>query len=112
MAQDRAARIAELNDQFRKNPLDGHGRVMMTRAVHAFGAEFALKALSAIAAFDSFTRDNDPYGERDFGVVVVDGTKLFWKVDYHNADMTGGSEDPSDPVQTSRVMTVMLPEDY
>ena len=37
MAQNRAARIAELNDQFRKNPFDGHGQIMMTRAAHALG---------------------------------------------------------------------------
>ena len=112
MARKTPARIAELNDQFRKNPLDGHGRIVMTRNVHALGTDFALSALAAIAAFDTFTVDNNPYGERDFGIVIVNGTKLYWKIDCYNPAMTGGSEDPSDPAQTLRVMTIMLPEDY
>ena len=112
MTRETPARIADLNDQFRKNPLDGHGRIVMTRNVHALGADFTLSALDAIAAVDTFTEDNDPYGERDFGIVTIGGTKLYWKIDYYNLAMTGGSEDPSDPAQTLRVMTIMLPKDY
>ena len=112
MARKTPARIADLNDHFRKNPLDGHGRIVMTRNVHALGAVFALIALNAIAAFDKFSKDNDPCHEHDFGIITVEGTKLYWKIDYYNLAMTGGSEDPRDPAQTLRVMTVMLPEDY
>ena len=112
MADKASARIAALNDQFRKKPLRGHGKIVMTQAVHALGADFALSALAAIAAFDAFTTDNDPYGEHDFSIVSVDDTKLYWKIDYYNPAMTGGSEDPSDPAVTLRITTIMLPEDY
>ena len=112
MAQDRAARIAALNDQFRKNPLDGNGQIVMSRAVHALGAEFALKALSAIAAFDSFSRDNDPYGEHDFGSVEVDGEKFFFKFDYYDPTHAMYSEDPADQSKTERVLTIMLASEY
>lgn len=41
-----------------------------------------------MATFDTFTADNDPYGEHDFGNVVVDRETLFWKIDlYEKGDV-------------------------
>ena len=37
--------------------------------------------LDAVAAFDSFAADNDPYGEGDFGPLTVEGERLFFKID-------------------------------
>ena len=58
--------------------------------------------------FAHVPKDNAPYGEHDFGVVMHKGPKVFWKIDYYAPDMMHGSEDPSDPAQTVRVMTVIL----
>lgn len=112
MTQDNTARMRDLNDQLRKHPYGGHGRVVITAGVNAYGPEFVASALKEIAAFDAFTADNDPHGEHDFGIVTALGSKLFFKVDYYNLDLSGGSEDPSDPAQTTRVMTVMWPNEY
>ena len=65
-----------------------------------------------VETFSAFTPDNDPYGERDFGAFEHDGQKILWKIDYYDGTMTKGSEDPSDPKQTVRVLTIMLASEY
>ena len=106
-----AKRIAELNDQFRKNP-HIHGKLVMTAAVAAKGPYFALKCIAAIR-HAVFEKGNDPYGERDFCTIEVDGEKLFFKIDcYDKHDQNYGSEDPADPIKTLRVGTIMFPSDY
>jgi hypothetical protein len=59
-----------------------------------------------------FTNDNDPYGEHDFGAFDVDGARLFWKIDYYDRSLSGGSPDPTDPAVTCRVLTIMLAWEY
>jgi Protein of unknown function (DUF3768) len=108
----RAKRIADLNDEFRKSLVTG-GRSYMTAGVNAKGADFVAQALGKVIAFDDFNADNDPHGEHDFGSFELDGEKLFWKIDYYSTDDPDlGSEDPSDPAKTERVLTVMLAEEY
>ena len=65
-----------------------------------------------VERFNAFTADNDPNGERDFGAFTIEGKKVFWKIDYYAPDMAHGSEDPADPKQTVRVLTIMLAEEY
>lgn len=109
-SQDRTATIRALNDQLRRNQLGG--RVMCTAGIDALGPEAVFRILRAVAAFDAFTPDNDPHGEHDFGVVMVNGTRVFWKIDYYEPMLTAASEDPADESNTSRVMTIMLAQEY
>ncbi len=46
------------------------------------------------------------------GNAGLEGTKLFWKIDYYDAALCYGSADPADPRETRRVLTVMLAEEY
>ena len=107
-------RIAALNDGFRRNLMDRSlGRTYMTDGVDALGPDAVARAIRAVAAFDTFNADNDPYGEHDFGAFELDGEKLFWKIDYYSKDFPDlGSEDPSNPLKTTRVLTIMLAEEY
>ena len=77
-----------------------------------YSASIVRRHLAAVRTFDTFTRDNDPHGEHDFGAFAVDGEKCFWKIDCYDKSLEHGSEDPADPELTVRVLTVMLAEEY
>jgi hypothetical protein len=68
--------------------------------------------LQAVRSFNDFTTDNDPRGEHDSGSVDLMGQTFFFKVDYYSPDMQGGSENPADPEQTTRVLTIMRADEY
>ena len=103
-------RIRELNDAFRRT--FSRGKVTMTAGVYALPDMVKAAALQKAAQFDDFNEDNDPYGEHDFGSFELCGRTFFWKIEYYDHAMEHGSEDPSDPAKTTRVMTVMLASEY
>jgi hypothetical protein len=105
-----AQRTRDLNDALRST-LQG-GRVLITSGVQALGETAVASALSQMRTFSAFSTDNDPHGEHDFGSFEIDGSRLFFKIDYYDVQMEGGSEDPSDPTQTTRVLTLMLASEY
>jgi hypothetical protein len=109
MDTEKRARIRALNDHLRRTGCGG--RVMVTRGMLDRGASFVSAAVSAMRAFDNFTENDDPYGERDFGVVRIESSSVFWKIDYYDPSMQAGAEDPSDAL-TCRVLTIMLAEEY
>jgi Protein of unknown function (DUF3768) len=102
--------IAALNDTLRKT-FEG-GRVVITSSVSTLPPVLVAAVLERVRTFTDFTPDNDPYGEHDFGSFELAGHKFFWKIDYYDKSMTYGSDDPADPEQTTRVLTVMLAADY
>lgn len=104
-------RIRDLNDRFRRLR-QGNGKVFVTAGVQARGPVFVAEAICAVRSFDAFSPDNDPYGERDFGAVVVNNTRLFWKIDYYDPTLSSGSEDPANETQTCRVLTIMMAHEY
>lgn len=109
-AMNRASRIRELNDAFRRT-FSG-GRVVLTRGVSGLPATEQAAILAAVRGFTAFTADNDPHGEHDFGTVEHGELRIFWKIDAYDRDLEFGSPDPADPAVTTRVLTVMLTEEY
>jgi len=108
---DKSKTNAELNDRFRRSFLGG--RVFMTVGIQALPEGIQAAIFAKVQQFDTFTEDNDPYGEHDFGAFEAPGAgKIFWKIDYYAPDMQHGSEDPTDPKQTVRVLTIMLASEY
>lgn len=108
---EKSERIAALNDQFRST-FQG-GQVFMTSGIQALLEETRRKIFARVMTFNDFTEDNDPYGGHDFGMLEIEDVgKVFWKIDYYAPDLQYGSEDPTDPEQTVRVLTIMFSHEY
>jgi len=104
-----AAKVRALNEEFRKS-LNG-GRVVVTQGVSALPDIVGI--LERVKTFNHFTSNNDPHGEADFGSITLEtGEVIFFKIDYYDADLMNGSPDPTDIAITTRVLTIMLAEEY
>jgi hypothetical protein len=120
---DSTSRIAELNDRFRSADVNADpaglslGKKVFTSGLRALGFEHMVAIAEKVQSFDTFTEDNDPHGEHDFGAFDHEGTRVFWKIDYYDRAAFGtghdyGSENPADPATTLRVLTIMLASEY
>lgn len=106
---EKTARIAALNDQRRRCSLSG---CRLTPDVLALSADDKAALLAAVASFEDFTPESDPWQERDFGAVEVGGEKFFWKIDYYDRALQFHSPDPADPRVTRRVLTICCADEY
>ena len=103
-------RIRALNDHARQHFVSC--RVVITSGIQSLGDASVAAVLRAVQTYDSFTADNDPYGEHDFGSFTHEGHVVFWRWDYYDLDFSMHSPDASDPAVTARVLTIMLAEEY
>lgn len=103
MTTSQTERIQELNDVFRTTWLTG--KVLMTCGIQSLAKTNQSRVVEAVQSFTAFTPDNDPHGEHDFGAVTVDGYKVFWRIDYYDQTLQYGSEDPTNPAVTKRVLS-------
>jgi len=106
---DKTDKIRELNDEFRKQlPMNG---LLLTRGVYA--REDKDRIVKQVRNFSQFSEDDDPYKEHDFGSIVLnDGQKIFWKIDYYDNDLRKHSPDPANPEVTRRILTIMFSDEY
>ena len=110
MVEVNTAIIAALNDRARRR-LD-HCRWILTQGVLAYDPIIVAELLIAVEDFGNFTAHNDPYAEHDFGAVKLSGNTFFWKIDTYDLDLQMNSPDPTDTNVTTRVLTIMLAEEY
>jgi hypothetical protein len=103
-------RIRALNDAFRRSFVGG--TVVVTAGFESLSVDRRHSILARIRAFDNFNEDNDPHGEHDFGLIEDGDVRCLWKIDYYDTDMELMSPDPADSSVTTRVLTVMLAEEY
>ena len=109
MADMNATKIAQLNDAARKSLAF---QVMLTRGVDELDGSKRGRVVEAMRSFSNFTKGNDPYGEHDFGSFTVEGDKFLFKFDYYDKGLEYGSEDPTNPAVTTRVLTLMFASEY
>ncbi len=88
------------------------GRVVQTQGIAALPSDVQSAIREKVELFDSFTEDNDPHGEHDFGAFDFKGERIFWKIDYYDSACEYGSANPAEPAQTTRVLTIMLADEY
>jgi hypothetical protein len=84
----------------------------MTAGIAALPDEVRVAVMERVKTFEDSTPDNDPHHGHDFGAFEHRGHHIFWKIDCYDAAMEAGSEDPADPSQTTRVLTIMLASEY
>lgn len=96
---------AKINDRFRGMCLN----VFYTSGIRD-GVMDLIELSRRIESFSRFTEDNDPHGEHDFGSLIFEGQKVFWKIDYYDQQLQYWC-DPLSP-DCNRTLTVMLAEEY
>ena len=114
-----AALIAAQNDAFRKSiaqfatgPDVPKGKVVMTRGVAEQSADFQRELITKVIGFDAFDNDSDPYGWHEMGVIEIGDQTVWFKIDLLDVNYAYGAEDPTNPDQTRRVMTLLFPSKY
>ena len=100
--------IRIINDQARQS-LSGC-KVMITQGIQQLGRLDEI--LMAVRQFKNFNSDNDPHGEHDFGKIELFDETILWKFDYYDIHLKYGSADPSNLTITTRVLTIMLANEY
>jgi hypothetical protein len=102
--------IAQRNDEFRRSGVGG--LTYVTRGIAALSGDAQAAIHRRVRTFDDFSPANDPHGEHDFGSFDHDGQTIFWKIDLYDKDLKYGSSNPEDPAVTTRVLTILLAEEY
>lgn len=101
-------KIATKNDAIRKKIpyIPPPHQLVLTASVAALSKEDLNDLIMAVRTFDAFTKDNDPYGEHDVGIVTVNEQVYLWKFDYYDDDFEFYKED------SNRVLTIMASHEY
>ncbi|GHH25372.1 hypothetical protein GCM10008023_38690 [Sphingomonas glacialis] len=108
--------IARLNDWLRAHiTAPVNNRIVMTSGIADLIGDVSIfrgfrkraELIRTVRDYDRFDDAINPHGERDMGRFEFEGTACYWKIDYYDLDLIGGSEDPADPFQTTRVLTIM-----
>ena len=111
LGASRAEVIRGFNDTLRTKAKGG--RIGLTPRVAALPPNDLATVCRAVKNYSGFTADSDPFGEHDFGSVLIDGRfTIAWKIDAYDHSLTKHSPDATDPVVTTRVMTIMMGDEY
>lgn len=126
----RVEKIAKLNDLAR-TAMGVACRLVQTIGVSSLPEGEQSQIRELVELYSNWTSGNNPHGERDFGVLFglrtdtgankwtqepqgskFEGPKIFFKIDYYDRALKNGSEDPTNTAVTTRVLTIMLAEEY
>ncbi|MEZ5846483.1 MAG: DUF3768 domain-containing protein [Geminicoccaceae bacterium] len=126
--EETSQKIALLNDQCR-SAMGIACSLFQTAGIAALSEGLQSRIREAVETYDAFDDDNDPWGEHDFGSFWIRGgaskeviydkkpdgggwKRVFWKIDYYDKAVRYGSPDPANPRVTTRLLTIVLAEEY
>tara|TARA_R100000541_G_scaffold54906_1_gene63562 strand:+ start:584 stop:976 length:393 start_codon:yes stop_codon:yes gene_type:complete len=108
--------IASDNDKLRQSIFDmkhmGENKLVLSHDVSQLNPIDKLEVLKLVRDFKTFTKDDDPYGEHDFGSFNFKDISYFWKIDYYDNDLKFHSEDKLNAEKTIKVLTVLRASEY
>ena len=113
-------KVADLNDQLRKDMFTGNmlkkhnlkNKIVLTPGIAGLNLIDKEKVFFSVKYFGNFNKNNNPWGEKDFGSFNFKKETFNWKIDYYDNDMKYHSPDKTDPDKTIRVLTIMKAEEY
>jgi hypothetical protein len=113
-------KVADLNDQLRKDMFTGNmlkkhnlkNKIVLTPGIAGLNLIDKEKVFASVKYYGNFTKNNNPWGEKDFGSFNFKKETFNWKIDYYDNDMKYHSPDKTDPDKTVRVLTIMKAEEY
>jgi len=85
---------------------------MLTSGFNSLPTVLKALVIERVRTFSDFNAGSDPHDEHDFVSFELEAQQFFAKIDYYDRDCRFGAEDPSDPEQTIRVITIMLAHEY
>ena len=126
MTQINHEKIAKLNDELRAQILNAHvitgfkNKIMFSRDVGLMSKEDQTEILEIVRDYKTFSEDNNPHGERDFGAfnfcsndsIYETPERYFWHINFYDNDLKYHSKDATYPSQTTRVLTIMKASEY
>ncbi len=65
----------------------GYGKSKICKDGVRDGALDLVELSVAVENYKHFTEDNDPLSEHDFGSLMFENKKIFWKIDYYNMEL-------------------------
>lgn len=108
--EQRVRQIRRLNDEARVTGL--WSLLVFSSGLHILGPSALREIRQLVADYDEFSKENDFYEEHDFGALEFGGHRIFWKIDCYDKSLSHGSVDAADDRLTTRVLTIMLAEEY
>ena len=105
-----AQRIKELNDAFRRTG-DG-GRILFTAESAAWASRSRIRRLRLCGASTPSPRTTTRTGSMISGASPIKAASCSGRSTTYDAACEFGSEDPADPLKTTRVLTIMLADEY
>lgn len=95
---------------------DAPGIVVLSAGVARQPLSVIWEITRMVREFDDFdgedAEEDDSLMLHDFGIFVYAGTEINWKIDCYDKTLQWLSDDPTDPDQVCRVLTIMLASEY